>query len=61
MAAGQRLIAGGAAGFVAPSYAAAAGPTDANLALWRWSDRLPHKVTVFDPSGRLPKNQLLWV
>jgi RES domain-containing protein len=51
----------GAAGLLAPSYyAVAAGPTDANLVLWRWSGRLPHQVAVFDPSGRLPKNQLSW-
>ena len=54
------LIAGGAAGLIAPSYAATAGHADANLILWRWSARLPHKVAVFDPSGRLPKNQLSW-
>ena len=45
---------------LAPSYAVAAGAADANLVLWRWSDRLPHKVKVFDPSGRLPKNMLSW-
>jgi RES domain-containing protein len=56
----ERLIAGGAAGLITPSYAAPAGPADANFVLWRWSARLPHKVTVFDPSGRLPKNQLSW-
>jgi RES domain-containing protein len=28
--------------------------------LWRWNGSLPHKVAVFDPSGRLPKNQLSW-
>ena len=55
----RRLIAG-AAGLVAPSYAATAGPADADLVLWRWSGRPPHKVTAFDPSGRLPKNQLSW-
>ena len=56
----RKLIAGGAAGLVAPSYAAAAGPGDANLVLWRWGGRLPHKVAVHDPSGRLPKSQLSW-
>ncbi len=55
----RRLIAGGAAGLIAPSYAIAAGPGDANLVLWRWSG-LPHKVAAYDPSGRLPKNQLWW-
>jgi RES domain-containing protein len=33
---------------------------DINLVLWRWSLALPHKVAVFDPGGRLPKNQLSW-
>jgi hypothetical protein len=28
--------------------------------LWDWSARPPHQVTVFDPSGRLPRNQLSW-
>jgi RES domain-containing protein len=28
--------------------------------LWDWGPDLPHKVTVFDPSGRLPKDQLSW-
>ena len=56
----KALVADGAAGLVAPSYAVAAGPADANLVLWRWGARLPHKVAVFDPSGRLPKNQLSW-
>jgi RES domain-containing protein len=56
----RRLIANGAAGLLAPSYAVSAGGEDFNLVLWRWSGRLPHKVEVFDPSGRLPKNQLSW-
>ena len=56
----RRLMDGGAAGMLAPSYAFAATPDDVNLVLWRWSARGPHKVSVFDPSGRLPKNQLSW-
>ncbi len=56
----RRLIAAGAAGAVVPSYAASAGPEDRNLVLWRWSGEAPHRVMVFDPSGRLPKNQLSW-
>ena len=56
----RRLIAEGAAGMLAPSYAPAATPRDFNLALWRWSDRPPHKGAVCDPSGRLPKDQLSW-
>jgi RES domain-containing protein len=56
----KRLIAEGAAGLIAPSYARRATPDDASLVLWDWSGRLPHRVAVFDPSGRLPKNQLSW-
>jgi RES domain-containing protein len=56
----RRLIANGVAGLLAPSYVASAGAEDFNLVLWSWSDRLPRKVQVFDPSGRLPKNQLSW-
>jgi RES domain-containing protein len=54
------LMRRGAAGLLAPSYVNGAGAGDANLVLWRWSGRLPHKVSVFDPSGRLLKNQLSW-
>jgi RES domain-containing protein len=56
----RRLIAEGAAGMLAPSYAPAATPADRNLILWRWSSQKPHKITVHDPSGRLPKDQLSW-
>jgi RES domain-containing protein len=56
----RRLMGEGAAGLLVPSYASAATPNDVNLVLWRWSARRPHKVSVFDPSGRLPKNQLSW-
>jgi RES domain-containing protein len=56
----RRLIEKGAAGMLAPSYAPGAGGADHNLALWDWSDRLPHRIAVFDPSGRLPKDQLSW-
>ena len=56
----RRLIADGAAGILAPSFVRGATPGDVNLVLWDWSGRLPHKVAVFDPSGRLPRNQLSW-
>ena len=56
----RRLIADGAAGLIAPSFAPAAIAGDANLVLWDWGARAPHKVAVFDPSGRLPKNKLSW-
>lgn len=56
----RRLIKEGAAGVIAPSCAATASRGDANLVLWRWNGRLPHRVMVFDPSGRLTKNALSW-
>jgi RES domain-containing protein len=56
----RRLIADGAAGVLAPSFVRGATLGDVNLILWDWSGRRPHKVAVFDPSGRLPKNQLSW-
>ena len=56
----NRLIAAGAAGLLALSYVRGATDQDVNLVLWDWSKRQPHRVAVFDPSGRLPKNQLSW-
>lgn len=56
----DRLRSVGAAGILVPSFAPGAGALDRNLVLWDWGSDLPHKVEVFDPSGRLPKNQLSW-
>lgn len=56
----RTLIADGAAGLLAPSFAHGARSDMANLVLWRWGPTLPHRVTVHDPGGRLPKNQESW-
>jgi RES domain-containing protein len=56
----RKLIAQGAAGLLVPSFVREATSTDVNLILWHWSAALPHKVAVFDPTGRLPRNQLSW-
>jgi RES domain-containing protein len=56
----RRLYGEGQAGILVPSFAPGATVDDHNLVLWRWSDRPPHRVQVFDPSGRLPKDQLSW-
>jgi RES domain-containing protein len=56
----RRLLADGFAGMLVPSFANGAADDDQNLVLWRWGPDLPHKVTVFDPGGKLPKNQLSW-
>jgi RES domain-containing protein len=56
----RRLIAAGHAGILVPSFANGATADDQNLVLWRWGPILPHRVTVYDPSGKLPKNALSW-
>lgn len=56
----DRLKAAGTAGMLAPSFFPGASPINCNLILWSWGPDLPTKVSVFDPSGRLPKNQLSW-
>jgi RES domain-containing protein len=56
----SRLIAEGIAGILVPSFAVGAEAHHHNLVLWRWGPGLPHRVEVFDPTGRLPRNQLSW-
>lgn len=56
----DRLKADGHAGLIVSSFAPGAGVSDDNLVLWRWSPDLPTRVTVFDPSSRLPKDQRSW-
>jgi RES domain-containing protein len=56
----RRLISDGHAGVLVESFAPSATCKDQNLVLWKWSNRPPHSVNVFDPSGRLPRNQLSW-
>ncbi len=56
----RRLLADGHAGILVPSFAVGATADDQNLVLWRWGPDLPHKLMVYDPSGKLPKNQLSW-
>lgn len=56
----DRLRSKGIAGILVPSFAPGAEIGDTNLVLWEWGPDIPHKVTVFDPSGRLPKDQLSW-
>ena len=51
----RRLIAEGHAGILVPSFANGATADDGNLVLWRWGPERPHKVTVYDPTGKLPK------
>ncbi|MEQ8344723.1 MAG: RES domain-containing protein [Sneathiellaceae bacterium] len=56
----RRLRADGHAGILVPSFANGATAQDQNLVLWRWGPDLPHKVTAYDPTGKLPRNKLSW-
>lgn len=56
----RRLIANGYAGILVPSFANGATADDQNIVLWRWGPDLPHKVMVYDPTGKLLKNQMSW-
>jgi RES domain-containing protein len=56
----RKFIDAGKAGILVPSFAPSATAVDQNLVLWKWGKSLPHKVSVYDPSGQLPKDQLSW-
>jgi RES domain-containing protein len=49
-----------APGILIPSFANHARLDLHNLVLWKWGPKLPHRVNVYDPSGRLPHDQLSW-
>lgn len=55
-----RLKATGYAGIIVPSFVPGAAQSSHNLILWKWGPNPPHRVQVFDPGGRLPKDQLSW-
>jgi RES domain-containing protein len=56
----RRMLGEGHAGILVPSFANGATVDDRNLVLWNWGPERPHKVAVFDPTGKLPKNRLSW-
>lgn len=56
----SRLMAGGVAGILVPSFAPGATAHDVNAVFWRWSDAPPHIVRVIDHHGRLPKDDRSW-
>ena len=51
----RRLIARGVAGVIVPSFAPGAAVGERNAVFWRWSRVPPHRVTVIDDHGRLPR------
>ena len=56
----DRLKKAGHSGILVPSFVPGAAADNNNLVLWRWGPDLPHQVIAYDPSGRLPKDQLSW-
>ena len=56
----RKLMGAGLTGALVPSFVNRAVADDQNLVLWKWDKDLPHRVAVYDPSGKLPKNQLSW-
>lgn len=56
----DRLKAAGHSGILVPSFVPGATDANVNLVLWRWGPHRPHKVKVYDPTGRLPADQLSW-
>lgn len=52
----DRLMSGGHAGVVVPSFAPGATAVDRNAVFWRWADAPPYQVRVIDDQGRLPKD-----
>jgi RES domain-containing protein len=53
----QALIATHIVGALVPSFVPGIHGDAVNLVLWQWGGRLPCKVTVYDPEGRLPKTR----
>ncbi|WP_257558160.1 RES family NAD+ phosphorylase [Sphingobium sp. CFD-2] len=51
----EALICEGFNGLLVRSFARGATDDDINLVLWRWSGRLPLKLTLIDDDGRLSK------
>lgn len=56
----RRLIAGGTAGIIVPSFAKGAGAADINVVFWDWAPDPPHQVRVVDDHDRLPRDASSW-
>jgi RES domain-containing protein len=56
----RRLLGEGYAAILVPSFAPGAGPADRNVVFWRWSEALPHRVSVIDDEARLPRDARSW-
>ena len=56
----DRWLEAGVAAIRVPSFAHRADSKDVNVVFWHWSEETPHRVSVIDDFGRLPKNRLSW-
>jgi RES domain-containing protein len=56
----ERLIAGGTAGIIVPSFAKGAVEADLNVVFWDWATEKPHQVRVIDDDRRLPRDARSW-
>jgi RES domain-containing protein len=50
----------GFVGMIVQSFAPGCHKENLNLVLWDWVDRPPHRITVIDDLGRLPKSVESW-
>lgn len=51
----KKLMKAGYAGAIVPCFVPGIHAGAKNLVLWKWSEKLPSKVTVYDPGGRLSR------
>lgn len=51
----RRLTASGFNALLVKSFAPGAPDSDLNLALWRWSDKAPSRLTLIDDENRLSR------
>lgn len=56
----ERLIEARLAGIIVPSYAVGADREAKNLVLWKWSEEVPHRVSIIDIERRLPRSDASW-
>jgi len=56
----DRLKVEGCSRILVPSFVPGVTEVNQSLVLWQWGPDLPHQAIVYDPSGRLPRNQLSW-
>ena len=56
----DKLYEMGFAGVIVQSFAPGCKKENRNLVLWDWSDTFPHRISVIDDLGRLPKSGESW-